>query len=300
MPAPRAFTSAAFALELEGKPAGRLRSASGGEATADVVSEPASRGAIAGKHLGSVHYSDIELACDEAFTKPPLLTWTQEFLNRKTPRRAGAVSTLDHSGKGVSRRRFTRALLTELAFPALDAASKEPAAISMRVAAESAEVLPGSGGTAGSPAAKSPMWLAANFRLTIDGLDCTRVTRIAPVVVRQPVTRAATGAGRFAAVRPAALEVGDLVVTLPVSHAETWSAWHEDFVINGNAGPEHEKSATLDLMAANRKDVLLTLTLSGLGIYRLVADAQPSDSDAIRRVKASMYCEQVAVTAPGP
>jgi hypothetical protein len=190
-------------------------------------------------------------------------------------------------------------LVTEVAFPASDAASKERAAVTMRIAPESTEAVPGSGGAAGV-AAKAATWLAANFRLTIDGLDCTRVTAIAPVVVRQPVTGAATGAGRFAAVRPAALEVGDLVVTLPLSHAQTWSAWHEDFVIKGNAGPEHEKSATLELLAANHKDVLLTLTLSGLGIYRLVADAQPAETEAIKRIRASMYCEQVAVTAPGP
>jgi hypothetical protein len=90
MPAPRSYVGGSVALELEGKPAGRLRSASGGEATGDVVSEPASRGGIVGKHLGSVHYSDIELGCEEAIAKPPLLTWAQEFLNRKTPRRAAA------------------------------------------------------------------------------------------------------------------------------------------------------------------------------------------------------------------
>ncbi|HWF86401.1 MAG TPA: hypothetical protein VG222_16185, partial [Vicinamibacterales bacterium] len=75
--------------------------------------------------------------------------------------------------------------------------------------------------------------------------------------------------------------------------ADQLYAWHEDFVINGNNGQDKEKGGTLEYMSANMKDVLFTLTFSGLGIFKLTPEKVEAGSENVRRVKAEMYCEQI-------
>jgi hypothetical protein len=57
-----------------------------------------------------------------------------------------------------------------------------------------------------------------------------------------------------------------------------------------------EKNGVLELLAPAGKKPLATLTLSGLGIYRLAENTFAAPGDAIARVEATMYCERVGFT----
>jgi len=89
------------------------------------------------------------------------------------------------------------------------------------------------------------------------------------------------------------LEIPDLIVTLPVANAKTWVDWHQDFVINGNSSANKEKNGTLELLGSNLQDVLFTLTFRHLGITRLTRQ-MPASGEGVARVKAEMYCEEIA------
>jgi hypothetical protein len=65
------------------------------------------------------------------------------------------------------------------------------------------------------------------------------------------------------------VEIGDLVVSVAESHGADFVARHDDFVIKGDNGSEAEKSGKLELLAQDLKTVLFTLTLGGLGIFKL-------------------------------
>jgi hypothetical protein len=68
--------------------------------------------------------------------------------------------------------------------------------------------------------------------------------------------------------------------------------WHEDFVIKGNNGQQKEKTATLEFLTADLSSALFTLQFSGVGIFRLESEAQ-ANVDAIRKVRAGLYCEEI-------
>lgn len=83
-------------------------------------------------------------------------------------------------------------------------------------------------------------------------------------------------------------------VTLPEANAEAFYNWHESFVIKGNNGPDEERSGTLEFVTPDLKEVLFTLELKNLGIFRLTPEKVEAGSENIRRVKAEMYCHEVA------
>jgi hypothetical protein len=103
-------------------------------------------------------------------------------------------------GQIVSRLTFTNALITEIGFPALDAASKDAAKMTIKLSPEytrytvtsSGEVIP----KPDSQAQKK--WLSSNFRLRIDGLaaDTREVIKLEALVFKQKFVEHPIGESR--------------------------------------------------------------------------------------------------------
>jgi hypothetical protein len=219
-------------------------------------------------------------------------------LDARYTRKNGAVIATNAAFDPVSRLDFTRALITEIGFPPLDAGSKDVAKLTVKLTPEYTRAQ--RGGSKGSNGyAKQGIqkrWLQSNFRLKIDGLDCTHVNRIEPLVVVQKVVDHAVGELRDYQKEPAHIEIPNLVVTLAESHAHDFVAWHEDFVIRGNSGENNEKSGTLELLAPNLQEVLFTVGFRGLGIFKLSRVDSGTTIETIPRLQASMYCEEMTFT----
>ena len=92
---------------------------------------------------------------------------------------------------------------------------------------------------------------------------------------------------------PAHLEIPNLAVTLAESHAESWYKWHEDFVIKGDNGEDKEKGGTLEYLTPDLKESLFILTFSNVGIFKLNPEKAEAGSDAIRRLKAELYVQDM-------
>jgi hypothetical protein len=168
----------------------------------------------------------------------------------------------------------------------------------VRIAVEQTRARPGSGKVAlEADAVRKKIWLASSFRLQIDGLDCTKVTSVAPITVKLAVAENAVGELRDVEKLPAGLEVSDLVVTLAEVASESWASWLQSFMVEGRNDQGAEKSGTLQYLSPDGTTVLFTLGLHGLGIYKLAPVRQ--QSEASRRVVASLYCEQIQF-AVGP
>ncbi|MSP60389.1 MAG: hypothetical protein EXR72_08615 [Myxococcales bacterium] len=293
----RAYTAGKYALELDGINAGWLHSVEGGHATSDVVSEKVGAGHTVHKHLGGVKYEDISFSCGTGMSKGTY-EWIKASFDHKYQRKNGAVLTADYDFNEHSRLTFFNAMPTEFGLPALDAASKDAAKMTIKVAPEYTRQTTSKGGAsiAGKYANKPGVqkkWLPANFKLQIDGLDCTRVNKIEAIVVKQKVVENPVGELRDYQKEPAALETPNLVITFPESHADEFYKWHEDFVIKGNNGDDKEKGGTLDYLDPSLKAVLFTLTFQHLGVFKLTPEKVESHSENIRRLKCEMYCEEI-------
>jgi phage tail-like protein len=297
----RGYTAGRFAMDLGGQFAGWISSIEGGHATSDVVVEKVGADMIQHKHLAGVKYDDISVSCGTAMSKA-FYSWIQASLDRKHMRNDGAIITADYDQKEVGRMDFFHALVTEVGFPALDAASKDAAKMTVKFTPEYTRVKAKTGGAVQAPIGKGEQkkWLPSNFRLKIDGLDnaTPRVNKIEALTIKQKVVEDPVGEQRDYQKVPASIEYPNLVITCAESHADQLYAWHEDFVIAGNNSEDKEKGGTLEYMSANMKDVLFTLTFHGLGIFKLTPEKVEAGSENVRRVKAELYCHQLTF-APG-
>lgn len=294
----RSFAAGRFALELDGATA-FVQSIEGGDAHAEVVVETLGPDAcFASKHLAVLEYEEIAITCGTGMTAG-FYAWLQSSLGCQTVRKDGAIVGTDFKGAEHSRRTFTQALITEIGLPALDAADKDAAQMTVKIAPEVTRRVKGSGQAVlvcgGTKIQKK--WLSSNFRLTIDGLDCTKVNKVEALTIKQKVVENPVGEERDPGREQRTVDFPNLVVTLAESAAESFFDWHENFVIKGNNSSEEEKNGKLEYLAPNLSDVLFTLEFHNLGIFKLAAETVEA-GDQIQRVKAEMYCQQMTFT-PG-
>jgi phage tail-like protein len=293
----RSYTAGKYALDLDGKFAGWIKSVEGGYATADVIVEKVATDLIWHKHIAGVKYDDITLSCGTAMSKA-FYEWLQASVDHQAKRiTSGAIIAADYNFKETGRLNFFNALITEVGFPALDAASKDAASMSLKFAVETTRQLTATGspikGDLGTGQQKK--WTPANFRLAVDGLEdaCKWVNKVEALTVKQKVVDNPLGEFRDFQKEPAHIEFPNLVITVAESHADKFYQWHEDFVIKGNCDQTKEKGGSLTYLASDSKTELFTINFTGLGIFSAKSEKSESASENIKRVKFEMYAEQL-------
>src|SRR4051794_21978497 len=180
----RGYPAGPSTLELDGAAAGTLGSANGGDAYGEVVTERPGGDPIARKRITGVHYSPLVLECGTGMSKG-FYDWLSATLRSKAERHDGAVVVSDLNGQARSRLEFQQALIASIGFPALDASSKDVASLTVALQPETSRRRAASNALPKLPIDKQRRWLASAFRLSIDGLDCTKTMRVAPLVVTQ-------------------------------------------------------------------------------------------------------------------
>lgn len=290
----RSYVAGSFALEIQGVTAGFVKSVEGGDASADVVTEKLGTDFIARKHLAGVKYQDIALSFGTGMSST-VYDWIAKTMGHTYQRLDGAIVTADYDYKEVSRLNFYHGLISEIGFPALDASSKSAAYLTLKIAPEYTRFTKGGGTTLKVSQQKNQKsWLPSNFRLQIDGLDCTKVNQVDALTIKQRIQSSEVGELRDYQKEPASLEIPNLAITLTDDQsADAFRQWHEDFVIKGNNGQNSEKSGTLQYLGPNLKDVLFTLTFQQLGIFKLTLEKLDAGNEKVRRLRAEMYCEDI-------
>jgi hypothetical protein len=286
-------------LELDGSDAGSPRSVEGGDPYGEVVQVAVGAGSVSGKRIAAVHYADIAIET-ELVPTGPLADWIRATLGGNLLRHSGAIVEHDQNYRETSRLIFHDAVIHEVEFPALDANRRDPAYLTVRLTPEKTERKAGSGAVQPKNpgmirSAKQPR--ISNFQLQIDGLDAKRVSEVGSLVVRQVIGEPMVGEERLYEA-PRWLEIEDLVATLP--EAKDWYAWRDAFLFKG---PGPERSGSLEYLSPDTKDVLARLEFSGLGIHSLVRERSETGAEAVRRVRASMYCGSLSfgpAVAPSP
>jgi hypothetical protein len=239
-----------------------------------VIAEPGSA-AFLRKRLGQVRYEPIGFTFGLAMASA-VFDWIRSAWEGKSEQRSGSILAVRADGAVAGALDFSRAVVAETALPRLDAAAKSQAAIALTIEPERTRHRAASG-PAPAWGVKQKQWLTSNFRLEIDGLDCSRVSSI------DALTIASASPVDFPALR----------VTLAASTQQSWVDWHEEFVLQGLNDDAHERSGALTYLAPDLKTELGRVKLSNLGIFRLAPPPGKQTGDAIARVVAELYCERL-------
>jgi hypothetical protein len=294
MPGQRSYATGSYALELDGKSVGPLKSVEGGDAFADVVAQASAKSYYAKKHVTTARYSPLKLRVGVSMGKA-FYDWIAAGWTGDPQRKDGAIVEADGKGAVKALREFADALISEVTIPACDGASKEVGYLTVTLAPEHVAAKKGVGKSA-APLVKQKLWATSNFKLELDGLDTTRVSKIDAFTIKQTVAESATGARRVSTKGPAKVEFPNLRVTLASTGAQTWIDWFDDFVLKGNGGDANEKGGTLRFLSANLKDELGQIRLYNVGIFKLATDT--TQATAIKRVVADLYCERMELGIP--
>jgi phage tail-like protein len=280
-----------YALELNGSLVGKIDKVAGGTASAEVVTTAGGPYGSSKKQLGNVTYSPIELTAGLGMGRV-FYDWIKQSWRSEAPREDGAVVIFDEKNNELRRQEFTNALLTETAFPALDASAKDPASITLKFRPEQSRYKPGSSAPVklGPYATAGAMrWVIGNFRITIGDLEkaCAKVTRIDALRVKFGVVKESDSNSRGTQILPGGVEFSNLKITVPDTAATDLLGWFDDFVLKGNNSDRNEKDGLLEYLTPDGKKAYFTIKLTNLGIMKI--ETPPGK----REVTAEMYCEQM-------
>jgi len=224
-----------------------LKSSEGGFPKADVFHEQTGPDTILKKHVGPPKYQAIAIQFDPLMPKP-LFEWIADTLAMSSVRKNGAIITAVSNHVEKNRLQFNNALITEFGIPTCEASSQEPGNLNLKVAPEFTTFLPEKGSILSTVGAKSKAWLSSNFRLTIPGLDCRKISKIDALTCKQSVRQNAVGEKRNPQLEPARLEYPNLVIYISEQFAGTFYAWFQDMVVKGNVDEKNERPGTRELL----------------------------------------------------
>jgi hypothetical protein len=139
-------------------------------------------------------------------------------------------------------------------------------------------------------------FMAANFRFELGGLPCSRVSKVDPFTVKQTISVKTAGRRRIAVKEPTGIETPNLRVTFSAADLPKWSAWFDEFVLNGANDDQHELSGAIVLLAPDRKQELARVELQQVGIFALRRPTpEAAGRDQVARVVADLYCERMTL-----
>ena len=177
---------------------------------------------------------------------------------------------------------FTNATIGEVDFPALDASNKEPAFFTVKIHPETTLSRPASGTVQHPIGPPQKVWLPGNFRLTIGGLDTTHVSKVDAIAIKwSPFNK---------------VEVDPLGFTLSDAFSKTWRTYFTSFVEERSG---EELTGKLEVLNQALDTTLASVDFGHMGIYMLDPTG-PQPSAGIKRLKAEMYCEEIAFTYGAP
>ncbi len=275
-----------------------LRKASGGNVNGRVIAFASGGDPFVEKQLDGTENDDVQVEFGMAMSSN-LFDWIAQSWGPNPPSHDGALLACDLQYTIRNERGFVAALIAETSFPVLDAASKAMGYLGLRLTPRSVLPVmdPGTKLNMG-PGVKQKLWLSSNFRLEIDGINTSKVSRIAPFAVRRTIEIVKSGG--TTTLQAGLVEFPSLRITISMSGADSWVDWYEDFVLNGNNGPAAEREGSISFLAPNLTDELARVDLKGLGIYRLTMDKdEDAPPDQIARLTAHLYCEQMALVPGG-
>lgn len=299
-PEARSYAAGRTLLSLDQQEIGFVKSYEGGAIAAEVISEPAGATAFIKKHLGQPRYEDIILGLSLS-TSPRMLGWIADTWAMGQLRKDGSLISCDYSLEARSRLDFFESLITETTFPGCDGASKEPGYLRLKISPESVSFGKASGKVGGAVGkSEQKTWVPSAFKLTIEGLDCSKVSKIDPFTVKQTILFDEIGEEREIVKAPSQVEFPNLRVTMSESGAQSWLDWHEDFVIKGNNDDPQERHGRLAFLAPNQKEELAAVRLFNVGIFRIAPEKTEATKDQIKRITADLYCERMELQYPRP
>lgn len=290
----RSYSAGNFALELDGVQVGMVTNLEGGSAFGGVVKEEGEE-IFVKKHLGFPGYHEINFEIGAGMAQT-VYNWIDQSLQGKASPMNGALLNISLNGSILSRLEFTRAQITEVTIPAADATSKTLTRILIGLTPEQTSLVKSPGGSSKLSSRVGKTSFTGNFRLSIEGVNTTRVSKVDALTIKLPFRSNTQGECLHCEgiQAPPPIDFPNVVITLSQTGAESIESWFQNFVINGENGDSAEKTGELSFLSSDLSTAVFTIKFNHLGIFELIP---VNEADAIPRLVAAMYCESMTFSS---
>jgi hypothetical protein len=265
----RPTTSGMLALEINQTVIGSVRSFSGGLPYGEIAQQRLGPDQLVTKFINGVKYEPLTIQIGMGTASSPafleiLNSWQKKVFS-------GAIIQANIDNKVMKRLEFQDAIITEITLPPLNAASRDMFILTVTLQPEITRNIRGDGKSLVLDSRKEKLVTVNNFRVQMEGLDLSRVTRIGALGMRQ---KAMVSPGRLRndIITGGNAEYSDLIFTMSEAHADSLEKLFDSTVIQNQ---RRETDGKLEILGADLKTVMLTISLRNLGIWRLGPLATP-------------------------
>lgn len=296
----RSFSAGHFGLELDGyKVSAYIKSVEGGFPKANVTDEAVGPDVLHAKHLSTREIEPFSIELGMSGCKS-MLMWIQDSWNNKFNRRNGQVAHADFNKYGQFEHHFTDALIMETAFPSLDGSSREPGYLKVKFLPEQIETKQvQTARILAEISANQKMWHNNAFRMKIDGIDMSKVSKIDGFTIKQGVKAMHTGRSLWPELEPTKIEFPDLSVHLALAFSKPLMDWYDEMVRKGVKDPSLEKTGAIEFLTPDLGTTIFTVKLAQVGIRNFTINRSEALQDAIKRAKVDLYVGKMELV-PGP
>jgi phage tail-like protein len=292
----RAYSAAHFVLELDdNNVVGFFRSVEGGGVSTEILTYQAGSSAATWRQLGKPKYEDLKIQVGMGMSDS-FYDWIAAFFGGDIVRKNGAIVAGDFHYRERARREFYDALISEIAFPALDATDRNAAYMTVTIVPERIRFARGSNERmdprVGSNRQK--LWTASNFEFTIKGFEqaCYRVTKLDGFAIKQKIHEYHAGNARDALRVPGSIEFPNLTFYVPEADAQPFIDHFTKHVINGEpqAAARSEGEIT---MKDHHGGELCVIHIYGIDLARVEPDKSDASSENIKQIKVEISVEDM-------
>lgn len=290
----RNYSGGNFFVDVAGEIMGNIKKAGGFNQKAEVVEEKVATIKNPQFTIGNITYDPISVDFGASVSKG-MLDWINLSFQGEHARRDGAVIAADADGFERSRLDYFQALITEVGFPAADAAAKEPGYVTCKWQPEYTRFAKGSGSKipTGKVETRQKVFVPNNFKFEMGNMPCALVSKVDAITWKQKVTQDPVGDRRDYEYVPSAMEVTKLKITLGARDFDAWHDWFKDFVIDGNCGADKEVNGSLVYLSQNRQQELMRVNFHQCGIFSISRSDLEANADKLNTVTVEVYAERM-------
>jgi hypothetical protein len=213
----------------------------------------------------------------------PLMRLIAAALAGTAPKTAVEVATFDYDGQPQDAITLPNARIQEIDLPGMDGSSKNPLRVTVKFFPSLATQSMPSEPMGQLPQTK--VALESNFRLAIDGVDCTRVAGIGALTITLPPNLPAGRTKMFG--RRPTVTFPPLVVTVSRNFAGPFQQW----LASGSP-----KNGSLTFLSTDMKTSLFVLDFTGLRITTITNETS-TGSESIPRSTITMSVSGMSVAS---
>ena len=292
--AARSFTGGRFALVIDGSEnLGFVKSIEGGSLKGELATHNVGGTSVQKKRLATIVHEPFTIEVGMGMSAG-FYDWIRASFDKGHITKTGEFIACDFDYKAMSAREFIDAHITEVTMPALDASSKEPAYMTVRLDPQKILYKVGDGAqVAGEAGRATKKWIASNFRFELGDLPCTRVSKVDSFTWKQGIIKDEVGAFDVPSKHPTRVEVPNIKISISSADIGPWQDWHRTFVIDGERSDSDELSGAITFLGPDLNEELASIDLLQVGILSLETPKWDANEEQVPRFTVELYVEKM-------